>query len=111
MMKQTVLQLLTVMLIGITSCSPVLYSTVGQNVPLFKEKGEVSMGAGFASANNGSGVSVQLAGAVSNRVALFGSFYSLSEDNADDHGWSGDGAYGEFAVGTFGALNAQGNLL
>jgi hypothetical protein len=110
-MKQNVLQLMIVMLVGITSCSPVLYSTVGQNVPLFKEKGEVSMGAGLASADNGTGLSVQLSGAVGNHVALLGSFYSLSEENADDDAWSGSGSYGEFAVGAFGTLNAQGNLV
>jgi hypothetical protein len=99
------------MLIGIPSCSPVLYSTVGQNVPLFKEKGEVSMGAGFATTNDGSGLSVQLSGAVSNRVALLGSFYSLSVANTGDDVWSGNGSYGELAAGTFGTLNAKGNLV
>ena len=69
------------------------------------------MGASFATTDNGEGLSLQAAGAVSNRVALLGSFYSLSEDHADDEGWSGKGSYGEVAAGTFGTLNTSGSLV
>lgn len=110
-MKKSALLLMVVILVGFSSCSPVLYSTVGQNVPLLKEKGEVSMGAGLAVTNDGSGVSVQLSGAVSNHVALLGSYYSLSSESEDTDNWSGKGSYGEFAAGTFGPLNAKGNLV
>jgi hypothetical protein len=111
MKKRIVLQLLTVMLVSVTSCSPVLYSTVGQNVPLFKEKGEVSMSASYASANNGDGLSLQASGAVGNHVAVIGSFYTLSEEHNDNDGWRGKGSYGEIGAGAFGTLNPAGNLV
>ncbi len=64
-----------------SSCNPVLYSTVGQNVPLFTEKGEVTLQAGYAASfgNNtdADGVAIQAAYAVSNSIAVMGSFYSL----------------------------------
>lgn len=77
----------------LTSCSPAFYSTVGQNVPLFHEKGEVALNAGIMSASNTSegfspfesfstGIAVQAAVAIDSGAALFASYYNVNyEDN------------------------------
>jgi len=51
-MKSQCILLVFPIAILMASCSPVLYTPVGQNVPLFKEKGEATIEAGYCSSNN-----------------------------------------------------------
>jgi len=79
-----------------TSCSPVLYSTVGQNVPLFHKKGEVAMSGARGETGHASGFSGNLAVAVSDHAAIISSWHSL-------HSWgtSGGGTYFELGAGKY----------
>lgn len=91
------------------SCSPVLYSTNGQNVPLFHQKGEATLGIGRGSGSlgydvpyfyddeTGHGLNLQTALAVDTSVAIIASLYSLkgSED------WDVNGHYLEIGGGLF----------
>src|SRR6187401_3370028 len=88
--------------VGLTSCSPVAYSTTGQTVPLFQEKGEAFINVGHAMATNdfdyADGLSVQAALAIDSSVALMSSFYHMSQRDGD---WSGKGTYADFGIGLF----------
>lgn len=90
----------------VTSCGPVLYSNVGQNVPLFQEKGEFSGQAAYSAgfgAWDAHGIGLQGAYSVSDKVALIGSYYSMKDDDPyDDNEWEGNGSYVEFGGGLFG---------
>ncbi len=94
----TFTELFIFILIGLalcmTSCSPILYTTVGQNVALFHQKGEVSLGVSSAATNLASGSSVQFAAAVDSGIEIMSSYYSLSNGSS-----SGD--YFEFGAGKF----------
>ncbi|WP_119476540.1 hypothetical protein [Algoriphagus lacus] len=90
----------------LSSCGPVLYSTIGQNVPLFQEKGEFSGQAAYSvgfGAWDSDGIGLQGAYSVSDKVAVMSSFYSLKGDDpyADDE-WEGSGSYFELGGGLFG---------
>ena len=64
----------------LTSCGPVLYSNVGQNVPLFQEKGEFSGQLSYSNSDGAwvaDGVGLQGAYAISDKVGVISSFYSL----------------------------------
>jgi len=78
------------------SCSPVLYSTVGQNVPLFHEKGEVALSGSRGSTDHATGFSGNLAVAVTDKIAIISSLHSLSAG-----GNAGSGTYFEFGGGRF----------
>jgi hypothetical protein len=88
------------------SCGPVLYSNVGQNVPLLQEKGEFSGQISLSESFGGwdaSGVGLQGGYAISEKVAAIGSFYSMKGDDInDDNEWRGNGAYFELGAGFFG---------
>lgn len=89
----------------LNSCGPVLYSNVGQNVPLLQEKGEFTGQLSYSSSNGAwvaNGVGLQGAYAISDKVGLISSFYSLkgAEDQGDE--WEGKGSYFELGVGLFG---------
>jgi hypothetical protein len=101
-----------------SSCSPVLYSTVGQNVPMFTEKGEVALQAGYGlSAGNetdADGVALQAAYAVSKSYAIMGSYYSLKglEEQGSYLGtapseWDSKGSYLEAGAGKFGTIKSK----
>lgn len=92
----------------LTSCTPTFYSTVGQNVPMFHNKGEVTLSGGIMSAGstvdginpllgNGPGIALQTAVAVDSSVAVFASYYHL-DDNDD---WNVVGDYIELGGGLF----------
>lgn len=96
--------------VAISSCSPVLYSNVGQNVPLFHKKGEGALSIGFMmvsgdgyAANpfniveDNPGLSMQFALAVDSSVAIFSSLNSLKA-NSD---WNVKGSYFEAGGGLF----------
>ena len=88
------------------ACGPVLYSNVGQNVPLLQEKGEFS-GQFSYSASSGAwsadGIGLQGAYAVSEKVGIISSFSSLwGTDESQDYEWEGNGTYFELGAGLFG---------
>lgn len=95
--------------VTLTSCAPSLYSTVGQNVPLFHEKGEFAVNIGGVSAatnsdgfypfyNMGGGLSLHGAVAVDSGIALITSFYTLENTDGD---WDVRGTYFELGGGLF----------
>jgi len=107
--KNPILAILAVIMINLSACSPILYSTVGQNVPLFREKGEVALNAGLAVSGNSNyfgttGINVQLAVAPTNSLAVISSFYSLKESDG-----TGKGNYFELGIGKF-KYNPKSNL-
>jgi len=94
---------LTLLLSLSTSCSPVLYTAVGQNVPLLQEKGETSFGGGYAETDAVSGAYLQFATAIGSGLAVGALFDILSSSRGGD--WSGRGTYMEGMVGKFGSFN------
>jgi|GEM_PF-1144332 len=96
----TFTELFIFILIGLslclTSCSPVLYTTVGQNVALFHQKGEVALSISQAETKYAAGVGAQVAAAVDSSILIMSSYYSLN-----NIGGSGGGSYFEFGVGKF----------
>lgn len=91
------------------ACTPVLYSNVGQNVPLLKEKGDFSAQVAYSESDGGEdggwlarGVGIQGAYAISEKIAAIGSFYSLGGVDDDDTDWSGKGSYFELGAGWYG---------
>lgn len=87
-------------LIVLSSCSPVLYSNVGQNVPLFKEKGEFSGQVAYSGTDDASGLGLQMAYSASDHLLLAGSVYVMGNNQSAEN-WRGDGAFGEFAAGIY----------
>lgn len=90
----------------ISGCGPVLYSNVGQNVPLLQEQGEFSGQISYSSSDAAwyaNGIGIQGAYAISDKVAAIGSFYSLKgNDPYADEEWEGNGSYFEFGAGMYG---------
>ncbi len=91
------------------SCAPVLYSNVGQNVPLLKEKGDFSAQIALSESDGGEeggwlgrGVGIQGAYAVSEKIAAMGSFYSMGGVEDDETDWQGNGKYFELGAGLYG---------
>lgn len=111
--------LLVVLIAALPSCAPVLYTNVGHNVPLFHEKGEVSINAGYGSVTGenyfygldasaeGEGFNAQGAVAIGKSTAVISSFYSMKDDGEDV---SSKGNYVELGVGKF-KYSAAGNLV
>lgn len=91
----------------LTSCAPVFYSNVGQNVPLFQKKGEVFLAGGISATNNRDdftsidGLNVMAAAAVDSNMAVLFSFYSLKTSDPQSDEWSGKGNYVELGMGLF----------
>jgi|APTNR8051073442_1049403.scaffolds.fasta_scaffold00003_272 hypothetical protein len=94
--------------IAISSCSPVLYSTTGQNVPLFRKKGEVVLNAGYFGIedkdlssyyDSENGFNAQFAAAIDSSVAIMSSLYTLNAGS--DSEWEIKGSYFEAGVGIF----------
>ena len=89
-----------------SSCRPVVYSTIGQNVPLFRDKGEVSLVAGLSATEDGGGMGFQFAGAVDSSLAIITSFYFLGNgENVSSDDWQGKGNYFEIGGGKFGGFS------
>ncbi|MFN3839098.1 MAG: hypothetical protein ACK4RF_00190 [Cyclobacteriaceae bacterium] len=91
--------------LAIASCSPVFYSNVGQNVPLFRKKGEVFLAGGTSKTYNKDdvnvidGLNLMAAAAIDSNKAVLFSFYSLKDDDLYD--WNGKGNYIELGYGLF----------
>ena len=102
MKNQLLFCVLIVMLSFSYSCSPVVYSTNGQVVPLFHERGEATVSGGFSTTDDAEGFHVQAAGSVSDHWALLSSVYSLKSKSSDN--WKGHGTYVEFGGGRFGSF-------
>lgn len=87
------------------ACSPVMYSNVGQNVPLFKEKGEVFLQGGISGSDGEESVSgggFQFAYAISDHWQSNVSFYSLGDKTTSDPDeWRGSGSYFEIGGGYY----------
>lgn len=95
---------------NLISCGPVLYSTVGQNVPLLQEKGEFSGQIGYAESSgiwSAKGAGIHGAYAVSKNVGIISSFYSLGSTNHEDLDWKGKGSYFELGTGVFGKIHTS----
>lgn len=87
------------------ACGPVLYSNVGQNVPLLQEKGEFSGQIAYsetAGSWSASGVMFQGAYAVSDKVGIISSYYGMSDVDDPDNEWDGSGSYFELGGGIYG---------
>jgi hypothetical protein len=97
---------------SILSCSPVIYSNVGHNTPMFTEKGEFAINGFYAEAwategiTETKGFSLQAAYAIDDHWAAMGSLYSLKKvEEADDtYNWEGNGTYWELGGGRYGKL-------
>jgi hypothetical protein len=98
------------MLAALSSCSPVLYAPVGQNVPFFKEKGEYTVTAGMGGVDNtsvegngntASGFTASAAGAVGKNVAIIAGFNSMTDSEEEGAEITGHGQYFEFGIGKF----------
>ena len=76
-----VLSIASVVVVSIQSCSPILYSATGQNVPLFKNKGEVAISGGLCWGKNDEGDAlggnIQGAVAIDSTWAVMSSLYSM----------------------------------
>jgi hypothetical protein len=92
-----------ILALNFSSCSPVPYANVGQNAPLFKNKGEVMLSGSYAGTSDADGFGLQAAAAVDSSVLILGSFYSLKHNNVNDD-WRGNGTYGEIGTGKFGTI-------
>ncbi len=100
-----------------TSCNPVLYSTVGQNVPMFTEKGEVALQGGYAASfgqdTDADGVALQAGYAVSNSLTVMGSYCSLKGLKEQGYigsapsEWDSKGSYLELGVGKYGTFTSK----
>lgn len=95
----------------LSCCGPVLYSNVGQNVPLLQEQGEFSGQIAYSSSDAAwyaNGIGIQGAYAITDKVAAIGSFYSMKgNDPYADEEWEGNGSYVEFGAGMFGGKPEQ----
>ncbi|SHO64917.1 hypothetical protein [Algoriphagus zhangzhouensis] len=87
------------------ACSPVMYSNVGQNVPLLKEKGDVFLQGGISGSDgeeSASGGGFQFAYAISDHWQINSSFYALgNQEISDPDDWRGTGNYFEIGGGFY----------
>ncbi len=112
---KTLLNVLVLLYVGtrLTACGPVLYSNVGQNVPLLQEKGDLGgqiAYSGSYGAWDAEGIGIQGAYALTEKVGIISSFYSLSEVDDPNNEWEGKGSYFEVGSGLFGG-NPQKKLM
>lgn len=116
--NQLIDELLMISAALLVSCSPVIYSNVGTNTPMFTEKGEVAINGSYASTTvsgdvfyttTTSGVGLQGAYAIDDHWAAIGSFYSLKnrEEPNDDYNWIGKGTYWELGGGRYGTIGSK----
>ena len=99
----------------ISSCSPVVYAPVGQNVPLLKTNGDVTFNASLATTEDAGGVGLQFASALDSSFALISSLYLMghkSENEMDgtSSDWEGHGSYFEIGAGKFGKIAGKKSL-
>lgn len=95
------------------SCGPVLYSNVGQNVPMFLEKGEFSGSINYASSygqdvTDADGLGLQAAYAFSDKWAGILSYYSMKNASVtEDEDWQAKGSYFEIGGGRYGSFGSK----
>lgn len=97
----------------LTGCSPIMYSNIGQNVPMFTEKGEVAAQVAIASSGSdgmayANGIALNAATAVTDKWSAIMSFYSMNnkeEPSADE--WDTKGSYFELGAGRYGRLGRK----
>lgn len=96
-------------LIIFTACNPVMYAPTAFQVPLFEEKGEVSITAAYHDLDHGDGhgLNLQFAAAVDSSLAFTFTFNQFSDTNESqdkllNDAWRSSGTYWEAGVGTFG---------
>lgn len=101
----------------VSSCNPVMYSTVGQNVPMFTEKGEVALSAAYGLSSSdednadAKGLAIQAATSISESSAIMASYYHLK--GTENQGYpfsapsefSSSGNYLEAAFGKYGTFS------
>jgi hypothetical protein len=90
---------------SLTGCSPVLYSNVGQNVPLLQQKGEFTGQVAYVEstgAHSVAGFGLQGAYAATDKVGVITSLYSISDLGQAGDDWSGSGSYVELGGGLYG---------
>jgi len=96
---------------SVCSCNPGLYSTVGQNVPLLKQKGEVSISGGRVEAQSTGdvirGFNVQAAVAIDSGLAVMASAYAMKASGD----WSGRGTFMEVGIGKFASGKVSGKVV
>lgn len=87
------------------ACSPVMYSNVGQYVPLLKEKGDVFLQGGISGSDgeeSASGGGFQFAYAISDHWQINSSFYALGNQKlSEPEDWRGKGNYFELGGGYY----------
>lgn len=83
-----------------TSCTHRYYAPNGQNVTLFKEKGEVQIAAGPASGGESSGANIQAGYAATNHLGITANAYLARGEN-EDNGANGNGFVMEAGAGYF----------
>lgn len=89
----------------VCSCSPNVYTTIGQNVPMFKARGEASVNVNLIYSEKAKeivGVQAQGAYAISDKFAASFSINSLKQLKNRHTFWSGQGFYYEIAGGAYG---------
>ncbi|MCU0388510.1 MAG: hypothetical protein MUE71_07885 [Chitinophagaceae bacterium] len=92
------------------ACNPVLYSNVGQNVPMLKSKGDFAGSLGYAisvgdNPTDGEGLSLQAAYAFSEKWGGILTFYTMSNMGAPEQDeWKSNGNYLELGGGRYGVL-------
>jgi hypothetical protein len=114
MKKGNIIPILLLFIAAISNgCSPVMYSTVGQNVPMFKEKDELTINAAYAVVygedyTDGNGLGIQAAYAISNKWAAMASYYNLNNlENPEEDEWNSHGSYFELGGGYYGAISKK----
>ena len=100
----------TIIAIMQTGCGPVLYTNVGQNVPMFIEKDEFSFTGSYAAAGSngmreGTGLGLSAAYSFSDKWAGITSFYSINfGEDKDDPEFRKRGTYFELGGGRYGSF-------
>ena len=100
MKSQLVFVWLSALAFVTTSCGPMIYSNVGQNVPLFTEKGQANLSTGLGLTESSVGFQLQGAIAPGDRVAVISSINFLA--GSDSWSWDWNAFYADVGVGTFG---------
>lgn len=93
------------------SCSPIVYSNVGYNAPMFEKEGEVSINPNYSSSNAAQNLSddvvrgfgFQGGYSLTDKVAIISSFYSMGrKGSSGSQDWEGNGNYVEIGGGYYG---------
>lgn len=91
------------------SCTPVMYTPTAYQAPLFEEKGEVAITAGYhgIEEGDGDGLNLQVATAVNNHLAVTATlnyFKDVYRNETSTDYWQSTGTYLEAGIGKFGFI-------